>query len=104
MSSYRGRRLDQLVCLTTLLPALACAEQHEPRAAPIVARRSGGDSLQPGSMVIVCKTDDEACVPSYAIACRSGPGDSTPPPDLPPLSAEEAAWCATQPRPDSGGR
>ena len=104
MPSYRGRRLGQLVCLTALLPVLACAEQHEPRAAPIVARRTGGDSLQPGPMVIVCKADDEACVPSYAIACRGEPEDSAPSPDLPPLSADEAAWCAAQSRPDSSGR
>ena len=71
MSSYLGRRLCHGACLASLLPVLACAEQHEPRAAPVVARRTGGDSLQPGPMVIVCKADDEACVPSYAIACRS---------------------------------
>jgi hypothetical protein len=95
MTIHLGNRLGQLACL---LSVLACAEQHEPTAAPIVARRAGGDSLQPGPMVIVCKADDEACVPSYAIACRHWAGDSVPPPDLPALSAEEEAWCATQPK------
>ena len=100
MPSYLGRRLSHLACLASLVPVLACAEQHEPQAAPIVARRTGGDSLQTGPMVIVCKADDEACVPGYAIACRGWTGDSAPPLDLPPLSAEEEAWCAAQPRPD----
>ena len=97
-------RLRRLTYLAVLLPVLACTEQQEPRPAPIVARRMGGDSLQPGPMVIVCKADDEACIPTYAVACRRWVGDSAPPPDLPALSAEEAAWCAAQPPPDSSVR
>src|SRR5512134_583784 len=102
MLSHHGQRLRQLVYLASLLPVFACVEQQEPRPAPIVARRTGGDSLQPGPMVIVCKPDDEACIPTYAVACRRWAGDSAP--DLPPLSAEEEAWCAAQPQPDSSAR
>ena len=81
-------RLSRTWLIGPLL-VLACAETHEPRAAPIVARRTGGDSLQPGPMVIVCKADDEACVPSYAVACQRWVGDSAPLPGLPALSDEE---------------
>ena len=103
MPSRLALRLCQ-IRLTSLLLVLACAEEHEPRAAPIVARRTGGDSLQPGPMVIVCEADDEACIPSYAVACQRWVGDSAPPPGLPALSAEEEAWCAAQPQPDSSRR
>lgn len=104
MRNHHGQRLRVLVCLVGLLPAFACVEQQEPRPGAIVARRTGGDSLQPGPMVIVCKPDDEACIPTYAVACRHWVGDSAPPPDLPPSSAAEEAWCAAQPRPDSSAR
>jgi hypothetical protein len=98
------RRQFRSFCLASLLPVLACAEQHEPTAAPIVAQRAGGDSLQPGPMVIVCKADDEACIPSYAIACHHWAGDLAPPPDLPALSAEEEALCAAQPKTDTSAK
>ena len=84
--------------------AAACAEQQEPRPAPIVARRTGGDSLEPGPMVIVCRADDESCIPSYAVACDYWAGDSAPPPDLPKPSAQDETWCAAQPLPDSSAR
>ena len=104
MPRHHGERLRHLAYLAVLVPVLACVDQQEPRPAPIVARRTGGDSLQPGPMVIVCKADDEACIPSYAVACRRWAGDSAPPPGLPALSAEEEAWCAAQPQPDSSAR
>jgi hypothetical protein len=73
----------------------ACTANEEPRPAPIVARRLGGDSLAPGVMVIHCRPEDEACVPTYAVACPAPTtGDSGATPRKgPPLSAQEEAFC-----------
>jgi hypothetical protein len=76
---------------------VGCSEQAEPRSSPIVARRLGGDSLQPGPMVVRCRPEDAGCVPTYAVACPAPPsGDSTEAATLmgPPLSPQEEAWCA----------
>jgi hypothetical protein len=73
----------------------SCGEQQEPRAAPIVARRLGGDSLAPGAMIKVCKPEDEACIPTYAVACSvTWAGDPAHKSEMPRLSPEEEAWCA----------
>jgi hypothetical protein len=73
----------------------ACTAHEEPRPAPIVARRLGGDSLAPGVMVIRCRPDDEACVPTYAVACPAPTtGDSGATSQKgPPLSPQEEAFC-----------
>ena len=78
-----------------------CAEQTEPLPAPIVARALGGDSLQPGPMTIICRPDDAACIPTYAVACPAPwVGDSTQAGTvaLRPLSPEEQAWCVADVR------
>jgi hypothetical protein len=49
---------------TTLGVMGACTASEEPRPAPIVARRLGGDSMAPGVMVIHCRPEDEGCVPT----------------------------------------
>jgi hypothetical protein len=103
MRTTRRRRgiLSRAVALFATVCAFGgCAEQTEPLPAPIVARPFGGDSLQPGSKVIVCKPDDVACVPTYAVACEViWMGDSTQLGQavVPPLSPEERAWCVAQP-------
>jgi hypothetical protein len=81
----------------SLVLLASCGEQHEPRAAPIVARRLGGDSLAPGAMIKVCTLEEEACVPTYPVACSlTWGGDSAQKPPMPRLSAKEQAWCAAQ--------
>jgi hypothetical protein len=75
----------------------ACTEQAEPRAAPVVARRLGGDSIQPGPMIVVCRPEDEGCVPTYAVFCpEPGAAESSRTAQVAarPLSLEEEAWCA----------
>lgn len=85
------RACSWIACLVFLT---ACEEQHEPRAAPIVARRVGGDSIAPGAMVRICGPEDEACVATYPVACSMiWMGDSAEKPFIPPLSPEEQAWC-----------
>ena len=82
----------------------ACVDRTEPQPAPIVARRLGGDSMQPGPMVIICRPDDAGCVPTYAVACEmKWAGDSTQAGTVAVLSLSpaEQAWCAGQQRPDS---
>ncbi|HYC31998.1 MAG TPA: hypothetical protein VEB59_06880 [Gemmatimonadales bacterium] len=91
MSSASG-----LVALVALLGA--CASGTEPQPSPIAARRSGGDSLQPGVNVIVCAADAEGCVPTYAVACPASTADSV---SGPPLGPRDQAWCAAGPRRDS---
>jgi hypothetical protein len=110
MRTARCRR-GPLSRVTALLATVAvlggCAEQTEPLPAPIVARPLGGDSLQPGPMALVCKADDVACVPTYAVACEiPWAGDSTQVGQraVPPLSPGEQAWCVAQPPTDSSAR
>jgi len=74
----------------------ACTASEEPRPAPIVARRLGGDSIAPGPMVVHCRPDDEACIPRYAVTCPApltskDSADGTLPSR--PLSSEEQAYC-----------
>jgi hypothetical protein len=77
------------------LTIVACTASEEPRPAPIVARRLGGDSMVPGPMVVVCRPDDEACIPAYAVACHVTPssdsGKVAQP--RPPQSPQEEAFC-----------
>jgi hypothetical protein len=84
---------------------VSCGEQHGPRAAPIIARQLGGDSLAPGAMVRICKPEDEACVPTYPVACSTTwAGDAAQKPNIPSLSPQEQAWCAAQASTDSSVR
>jgi hypothetical protein len=77
----------------TIALLAACGEQHQPRSAPI-ARRLGGDSMVPGALIQICKPEDEACVPTYAVKCSmTWRGDPAQKPNLPQLSPEERAWC-----------
>jgi hypothetical protein len=81
----------------TALGLGGCTEQAEPRPAPIVPRRWGGDSSQPGPMVVVCRPEDAGCVPTYAVACPAPVvADSIPGAQVgaQALSPEEDAWCA----------
>jgi len=73
----------------------ACTPSEEPRPAPIVARRLGGDSLAPGPMVVHCRLDDEACIPRYAVACPAPASmdSATGAQPGPPLSPDEQAFC-----------
>lgn len=88
--------------VVTMVVLSGCAEQTEPLPAPIVARSLGGDSVQPGPMVIICQADDAGCVPTYAVACKlTWMGDSTQRPVIPPLSANEQVWCVEHERTDS---
>ena len=84
---------------------IACTASEEPRPAPIVARRLGGDSMVPGPMVVHCRPDDEACIPAYAVACPApvvgDSGKATQP--GPPLSPAEKAFCMAAAS-DSGAR
>jgi hypothetical protein len=84
----------------------ACTAHEEPRPAPLVARRLGGDSLAPGAMVIYCRPDDEACVPTYAVACPAPTtGDSgATSPKGPPLSPQEEAFCMANATDSGTGR
>lgn len=103
----RGAPSRARALIATVAVLGGCVEQTEPLPAPIVARPLGGDSLQPGPMAIVCKADDVACVPTYAVACEvTWAGDSTRvgQPAVPPLSPEEQAWCVAYPRTDSSAR
>jgi hypothetical protein len=86
-----------------LMLMVACTGHEEPRPAPIVARRLGGDSLAPGPMAIQCGPEDEGCVPTYAVACPApSSGDSgAAPPMGPPLSVQEAAWCQANASPSA---
>jgi hypothetical protein len=73
----------------------ACTASEEPRPAPIVARRLGGDSMVPGPMVVHCRPDDEACIPAYAVACPAPVAGDSGKPAQPgrPLSPVEEAFC-----------
>jgi hypothetical protein len=96
----RGARFPAVAFFATVSTLGGCAEQTEPLPAPIVARPFGGDSLQPGPMVIVCKADDVACVPTYAVACeviRMGDSTQVGQAVVLPHSPEERAWCVAQP-------
>jgi len=73
-----------------------CTPSEEPRPAPIVARRLGGDSIAPGPMVVHCRPDDEACIPRYAVMCPApltskDSADGVLPSPL--LSPEAQAYC-----------
>jgi hypothetical protein len=86
-----------VACSVSISLMAACTVPTEPQPAPIIARQLGGDSLQPGPMVIVCKADDAGCVPAYAVACDvKWARDSAQVPTLPSLSPEAQAWCAAQ--------
>jgi tRNA1(Val) A37 N6-methylase TrmN6 len=61
----------RIVGAVTFLAVASCAEQHEPRAAPIVARRLGYDSIAPGAIINVCKPEDEACVTTIQSPART---------------------------------
>jgi len=92
-------------CLAAVAVLGGCAEQTEPLPAPIVARPLEEDSLQLGPMAIVCRQDDPACVPTYAVACPAPwVGDSTQAGTVAPLplSPEEQAWCVVNARAGSG--
>jgi hypothetical protein len=95
----------RMQCAAGLALLFSCGEQHEPRPSPIVARRLGGDSVAPGAMVKICTPEDEACVPTYAVACSTTwAGDRAEKPHLPQLSREEQAWCAAYASADSNSR
>ena len=81
----------------------ACADRTEPRPSPIVARRLGGDSLEYGAVLRVCRPEDVNCVPVMAVACKlEWMGDSSRAAEaaaagrLPPAAE---AWCGSQPDP-----
>jgi hypothetical protein len=83
----------------------ACTASEEPRPAPVVARRLGGDSMVAGPMVVHCRPDDEACIPAYAVACPApvaGDSGKAAHPG-PPLSPAEEAFCMTAAS-DSGAK
>jgi len=89
-SSFRLRLAAGIILLAS------CGEQQEPRAARIVARRLGGDSVALGAVLKACKPEDEACVPAIAVMCSvTWAGDPAQKPNMPQLSPEEQAWCAT---------
>jgi hypothetical protein len=88
-----------------ILLLAACGDQHEPRAAPIVARPLGGDSIALGAVVKVCTPEDEACVPTEAVMCQEiWAGDPAEKPAMPPLSPREQAWCLGEGITPSGPR
>ena len=74
----------------TVALLVACGEENQSRPVPI-ARRLGGDSMVPGALIKICKPEDEACVPTYAVMCsvtrRGHPAQN------PQISPEEQAWC-----------
>lgn len=55
--------------------------------------------LAPGAMVKLCTPDDEACVPTYSVACSTTwAGDTSRKPMMARLSPTEEAWCAADGR------
>lgn len=90
-------RLCVIAGILLIVGSSGCADQTEPLRSPVLTRRFGGDSIEPGAVISVCKPDDVGCVPVGAVACPAPPGLDTMPGatvTTAALSPEEEAWCA----------
>ena len=96
---WHRRALRPLGVTALLLMAAggACSDNVEPLRSPVLNRRFGGDSIQPGAVTKVCPPDEVGCVPVGAVACPAPPGLEAVPGATTTsvqLSPEEQAWCA----------